>query len=109
MSTCRGDSVQPCTPGLIPPYNCDECITVGTDLVCAYCEIGTELSSNGMYCEDLDECTLQSGICPSPSSRCVNEFASYYCSCNQGYSKNSEVFYFVTALNEVITFLSPIV
>ena len=68
------------------------CITVGGELVCEYCEIGTELSSNGMYCVDLDECTLQPDICPSPSSSCVNNFASYYCLCNQGYSKNSEVF-----------------
>ena len=70
-----------------PPYQCENntCTLQGTELVCQYCPRGTELSSNGRRCEDVDECVLQSDICPPDSSLCRNVYGSFNCLCFKGY------------------------
>ena len=90
QSTCKAVSnTISCPAG----YSCEdnECTMRGADTICTYCERGTELSSDGRTCIDIDECVLQHDICPSLISTCNNTYASYYCQCNQGYSANSQV------------------
>ncbi|KAI6645950.1 Mucin-like protein [Oopsacas minuta] len=88
-STCKAVSNTFLCPA---GYSCqdNECTSLADNLVCSYCESGTQLSSEGTYCVDLDECTLQAGICPYPSSTCVNAQPLYFCQCNQGYDADSQ-------------------
>lgn len=88
-ATCKAVSNTFICPG---GYTCqdNECAIIEENTVCSYCERGTELSSDGTTCVDLDEC-LQSDICPYPSSFCQNTNPLYFCECNQGYIKNSQV------------------
>ena len=87
--TCKAVSNTFVCPG---GYTCqdNECAVIEDNTVCSYCERGTELSSDGTTCVDLDEC-LQSDTCPYPSSFCQNTNPLYFCECNQGYDKNSQV------------------
>ena len=46
------------------------------------CKHGYQLGSDGLSCEDLDECQIEPPVC---SQNCENTHGSYKCSCAQGY------------------------
>jgi hypothetical protein len=59
-------------------YYCNSTVNItGTSFFCS-CPPGLVLSANGYTCEDVNECELNTSLCPS-SQLCFNTFASYFC------------------------------
>ncbi|XP_017266049.2 low-density lipoprotein receptor-related protein 2 isoform X2 [Kryptolebias marmoratus] len=82
---CSDGSDEPMTCGRICSMNNGGCSHVCTDepwgALCA-CPVGYKLSSNGLVCEDLDECASPFPPC---MHRCTNTIGSYHCSCREGF------------------------
>ncbi|RXG54077.1 Low-density lipoprotein receptor-related protein 2, partial [Armadillidium vulgare] len=61
------------------------CHNYPTKVKCS-CKIGFKLSTDGISCEDVNECENEE-ICPH---YCVNIKGSYYCTCVEGYTLKSD-------------------
>ncbi|XP_077996691.1 uncharacterized protein LOC144449999 [Glandiceps talaboti] len=74
--------------------NAHNCLSAGSqceDLIGSFkcvCEDGYEdVNGNGTNCVDIDECSLDSTVCPD-NSYCENSVGSWQCDCNRGYLKD---------------------
>ncbi|XP_077996690.1 uncharacterized protein LOC144449997 [Glandiceps talaboti] len=74
--------------------NAHNCLSAGSqceDLIGSFkcvCEDGYEdVNGNGTNCVDIDECSLDSTVCPD-NSYCENSVGSWQCDCDRGYLKD---------------------
>ncbi|XP_078585797.1 uncharacterized protein LOC144867617 [Branchiostoma floridae x Branchiostoma japonicum] len=65
------------------PHNCEN--TRGS-YICG-CDLGYNVDSNGLNCNDIDECAMGTASC-SDLATCTNTEGSFICSCNTGYAGN---------------------
>ncbi|KAI6653399.1 hypothetical protein LOD99_3618 [Oopsacas minuta] len=74
------------------------CVNTPTSAYCDCTEAGYEFESETNTCVDIDECSLNSSNC---SQICTNTVGSYNCSCNPGYTLDSDM-YTCSGVNKLV-------
>ena len=59
------------------------------------CQTGYTLPSDGLSCQDINECLSASPPCGA-NAKCSNTLGSYTCKCKNGYTGNASIFKYIT-------------